>query len=133
MPTYEYSCTSCHRHIDVVQRFSDAPLETCESCGGTLKRVFHPVGIVLKGPGFYSTDNRSGRRSGATPPAKETSKDAGASESAPKAAGEPGKSKPSESGSSGAGTSSGKESSPGKSASGSGSSGASAGSAASGA
>lgn len=62
MPTYEYACTSCHRHFDVVQRFSDAPLETCEECGGGLKRVFHPVGIVLKGSGFYATDNRSGKK-----------------------------------------------------------------------
>ena len=62
MPTYEYACTSCHRHVEAVQRFTDAPLETCEECGGALKRVFHPVGIVLKGSGFYSTDNRSRKR-----------------------------------------------------------------------
>lgn len=62
MPTYEYACTSCGRRIEVVQAFSDAPLTTCEACGGTLKRVFHPVGILLKGSGFYSTDNRSGRK-----------------------------------------------------------------------
>jgi putative FmdB family regulatory protein len=62
MPTYEYACTSCHRHFEVVQRFSDAALEVCEVCGGALKRVFHPVGIVLKGSGFYATDNRSGKK-----------------------------------------------------------------------
>lgn len=61
MPTYEYACKSCHRHFEVVQSFSDSPLETCEECGGPLKRVFHPVGIVLKGSGFYATDNRSGK------------------------------------------------------------------------
>ena len=69
MPTYEYACTSCGRHFDVVQKFSDAPLETCEVCGGKLKRVFHPVGVVLKGSGFYSTDNRSGKA--LTPASKE--------------------------------------------------------------
>jgi len=53
----------------VVQKFSDAPLETCEVCGGKLKRVFHPVGVVLKGSGFYSTDNRSGK---ALTPSKES-------------------------------------------------------------
>lgn len=62
MPTYEYACTNCKRHFDVVQSFSEAPLETCEVCGGQLKRVFHPVGIVLKGSGFYSTDNRGGKK-----------------------------------------------------------------------
>ena len=62
MPTYEYVCLSCERHIEVVQRFSDEPLRTCPHCGGPLRRVFHPVGIVLKGSGFYSTDNRSGSK-----------------------------------------------------------------------
>ena len=62
MPTYEYACLSCGRHFEVYQSFSDEPLRTCEVCGGPLRRVFHPVGIVLKGSGFYSTDNRSSKR-----------------------------------------------------------------------
>lgn len=65
MPTYEYACTSCGRHTEAVQRFSDAPLTECPHCGGELRRVFHPVGIVLKGSGFYSTDHRS-KSKGAT-------------------------------------------------------------------
>jgi len=59
VPTYEYECTQCHRRYEVVQRFTDPPLETCEACGGKLKRIYSPVGVVLKGSGFYSTDNRS--------------------------------------------------------------------------
>ena len=62
MPTYEYACLSCERHFEVYQSFSDEPLRTCEVCGGPLRRVFHPVGIVLKGSGFYSTDNRGGSK-----------------------------------------------------------------------
>jgi putative FmdB family regulatory protein len=62
MPTYEYVCMSCGHQIEVVQRFSDEPLRECPKCGGPLRRVFHPVGIVLKGSGFYSTDNRGGKR-----------------------------------------------------------------------
>lgn len=75
MPTYEYECTNCHRRYEVVQRFTDPPLETCEACGGKLKRIYHPVGVVLKGSGFYSTDNRS---RGALSP---STKDGGSSES----------------------------------------------------
>ncbi len=67
MPTYEYVCLSCERHFEVYQSFSDEPLRTCEVCGGPLRRVFHPVGIVLKGSGFYSTDNRSSKRRSAEP------------------------------------------------------------------
>lgn len=59
MPTYEYACSSCRRRFDVVQSFTDEALTVCEECGGALKRVYHPVGVVLKGSGFYATDNRS--------------------------------------------------------------------------
>lgn len=65
MPTYDYVCTSCKNRFDTVQSFKDAPLETCERCGGQLRRVFHPAAITFKGSGFYSTDNRRG---GASPP-----------------------------------------------------------------
>jgi putative FmdB family regulatory protein len=82
MPTYEYVCMSCGRHVEVVQSFSDEPLRTCEYCGGPLKRVFHPVGIVLKGSGFYSTDNRSSRsKAAAADSKKESSSESTGSES----------------------------------------------------
>lgn len=58
MPTYEYECTACHRRSEVVQRFADAPLTTCEECGGDLKKVISAPGIVFKGGGFYKTDSR---------------------------------------------------------------------------
>ena len=58
MPTYEYACTECGKHIEVVQSMSDAPLDTCAVCGGKLRKVFSPIGIVFKGSGFYRTDSR---------------------------------------------------------------------------
>jgi putative FmdB family regulatory protein len=58
MPTYEYACTECGKHIEVVQSMSDAPLSTCAICGGRLRKVFSPIGIVFKGSGFYRTDSR---------------------------------------------------------------------------
>jgi putative FmdB family regulatory protein len=58
MPTYEYACTECGKHIEVVQSMSDAPLTTCAICGGRLRKVFSPIGIVFKGSGFYRTDSR---------------------------------------------------------------------------
>ena len=61
MPTYEYRCTNCEEHLEVVQSFSDEPLTKCPNCGKkTLRKVFSPVGIVFKGSGFYKTDNRRG-------------------------------------------------------------------------
>jgi predicted nucleic acid-binding Zn ribbon protein len=41
-----------------VQKFSDEPLTVCPACGGRLRKVFSPVGIVFKGSGFYRTDSR---------------------------------------------------------------------------
>lgn len=58
MPTYEYACQKCGQHIEVVHGFKDKPPKKCEACGGALQKVFHPVGIVFKGSGFYKTDSR---------------------------------------------------------------------------
>jgi putative FmdB family regulatory protein len=58
VPTYQYACTSCGEQLEVMQRFSDDPLTVCPACGGTLRKVFSPVGIVFKGSGFYRTDSR---------------------------------------------------------------------------
>jgi putative FmdB family regulatory protein len=58
MPTYEYACQSCGRHVEVFQKFSEDALTTCEVCGGPLRKVFHPAGILFKGSGFYATDSR---------------------------------------------------------------------------
>ena len=61
MPTYEYRCTDCGEHLEVVQSFSDKPLTECPNCKGQLRKVYSPVGIVLKGSGFYRTDSRGGK------------------------------------------------------------------------
>jgi putative FmdB family regulatory protein len=63
VPTYEYACTDCGDKSEVVQRFSDDPLTICTECGGRLRKVFSPVGIVFKGSGFYRNDSRNGSRS----------------------------------------------------------------------
>jgi putative FmdB family regulatory protein len=78
MPTYEYECTSCGQHIEVFQRFTEEALTTCAACGGRLRKVFHPAGIVFKGSGFYATDSRSSAKAGTkkeseTTPASTTS------------------------------------------------------------
>ncbi len=61
MPTYEYRCAKCGEHVEVFQSFSEAPLAKHKSCGGKLAKVISPVGIVLKGSGFYRNDSRDGR------------------------------------------------------------------------
>ena len=60
MPTYQYTCTDCGEPVEAVQKFTDEPLSMCAACGGRLRKVFSPVGIVFKGSGFYRTDSRNG-------------------------------------------------------------------------
>jgi putative FmdB family regulatory protein len=81
VPTYQYACTECGDRSEVVQRFTDDPLTVCSACGGKLRKIFSPVGIVFKGSGFYRTDSRNG--SSTVPASKDstTSGSNGSSES----------------------------------------------------
>jgi putative FmdB family regulatory protein len=73
VPTYQYVCTECGGQIEAVQKFTDDPLTVHDACGGRLRKVFSPVGIVFKGSGFYRTDSRNG--SSASAPASSSSSD----------------------------------------------------------
>ena len=66
MPIYEYQCDECGASFEVMQKMSEDPLTECEKCGGSLRKVMHPVAIHFKGSGFYTTDygKGSGRRAG---------------------------------------------------------------------
>ena len=55
MPFYEYRCDNGHT-FEVMQKMTDAPVETCQECGAPVQRVFHPVAVHFKGSGFYNTD-----------------------------------------------------------------------------
>jgi putative FmdB family regulatory protein len=84
VPTYQYTCTDCGEPVEAVQKFTDEPLSVCAACGGRLRKVFSPVGIVFKGSGFYRTDSRNG--SGTTK-GKQSSESAPAAQSSEPAAG----------------------------------------------
>ena len=58
MPIYEYACTACGERTEAKQSFTDPPLEECPVCGGKLRKLYSPVGIVFKGSGFYATDSK---------------------------------------------------------------------------
>jgi putative FmdB family regulatory protein len=58
VPTYEYACKKCRKHLEIVQSFKDDALTVCPSCGGVLRKVFGNIGIAFKGSGFYKTDSR---------------------------------------------------------------------------
>lgn len=59
MPTYDYQCRSCGHTIEVIHGMLEDGPTSCERCGGQLRRILHPAGIIFKGSGFYKTDSRS--------------------------------------------------------------------------
>ena len=78
MPTYVYRCAKCGEQLEAFQSFADAPLTKHPDCGGKLSKVLSAAGIVLKGAGFYKTDNRAGSSNGKS---KEKTKEAASSSS----------------------------------------------------
>lgn len=88
MPLYEYQCNKCGR-FEIIQKFSDATLEVCPTCGRKVERLLSAPAIQFKGTGWYVTDyarkssgGQAEPKSGGTAPSssKEAGKDAGASE-----------------------------------------------------
>jgi putative FmdB family regulatory protein len=65
MPLYEYECETCGHRFEVIQKFSDPPLEACGACGGPLKKLLSSPAIQFKGSGWYITDyaRKSGEKS----------------------------------------------------------------------
>ena len=67
MPTYSYRCLNCGVEFDAQQAFSDPALTTCESCGGSLRKLFNTIGVTFNGSGFYRTDSRAGAGASSDP------------------------------------------------------------------
>jgi putative FmdB family regulatory protein len=57
MPIFEYQCDICGQRFEQIQKFSDAPMETCTACGaGSVRRLLSSPAIQFKGAGWYVTD-----------------------------------------------------------------------------
>src|SRR5690606_23050621 len=69
VPTYSYACKDCDNAFDIQQAFSDDALTLCPECGGTLRKRYGSVGVVLKGSGFYRTASRKGAVASSKSPA----------------------------------------------------------------
>jgi putative FmdB family regulatory protein len=61
MPIYEYRCEQGHT-FEVMQRMTDDPVSSCQTCDAPVQRVFHPVAVHFKGSGFYNTDYGTRKR-----------------------------------------------------------------------
>lgn len=56
MPLYEYQCEQCGHRFEVIQKFSDPPVETCPRCNGAVRKLLSSPAIQFKGSGWYITD-----------------------------------------------------------------------------
>jgi putative FmdB family regulatory protein len=56
MPLYEYECDACSHRFEVIQKFSDAPVEKCPVCGSTVHKLQSAPAFQFKGTGWYVTD-----------------------------------------------------------------------------
>jgi putative FmdB family regulatory protein len=73
-----YRCAKCGEQLEAFQSFADAPRPKHPEGGGQLSKVLSAAGIVLKGAGFYKTDNRAGSSNGKN---KEKTKEAASANS----------------------------------------------------
>ncbi len=56
MPLREYQCDACGHRFEVIQKMSDAAIETCPTCGGIVHKLQSAPAFHLKGTGWYVTD-----------------------------------------------------------------------------
>jgi putative FmdB family regulatory protein len=63
MPIYEYEttaegCEHCRERFEVVQTFSEAALEACPECGGTIAKVFSTAAVQGAGRSAETLSNK---------------------------------------------------------------------------
>src|SRR5262245_8342740 len=56
MPLYEYQCDACGHRFEVIQKFSDPPVEKGPKCGGAVHKLIASPAFQFKGTGWYVTD-----------------------------------------------------------------------------
>jgi putative FmdB family regulatory protein len=88
MPLYEYECTTCHKHTEKIQKFSDPEITVCPHCGGHLERVISAPAVSFKGGGWFADGygNAKPKSSGDSPSGAAKSSTDSASSSTPAAA-----------------------------------------------
>jgi putative FmdB family regulatory protein len=75
MPLYEYECDACGHRFEVIQKFSDPPVNKCPNCAGPVHKLIASPAIQFKGSGWYITDyaRKDSARAGKTGESKDSS------------------------------------------------------------
>jgi len=69
MPLYDYRCAACGRVIEVMHGIDAAGPQSCEACGGAMKKVLSPPAIHFKGSGWAKKDASAATAKKASPKA----------------------------------------------------------------
>ena len=87
MPLHEYECDACGHRFEVIQKFSDPPIEKCPKCGSVVRKLQASPAIQFKGSGWYITDYARKGSGEAAAKTESGSKDGapGATDASPKA------------------------------------------------
>ena len=63
MPIYEYKCSKCEYQFELIQRFSDNPVEICPECNKkAVTKLVSAPSLRLKGGQCYETDFKTGSK-----------------------------------------------------------------------
>lgn len=63
MPLYDYRCTACDREVEVMHGINEQGPQTCEHCGGAMRKALSPPAIHFKGSGWAKKDAASASKS----------------------------------------------------------------------
>src|SRR5262245_26984564 len=57
MPLYEYQCDNCGNQFELIRKFSDPPVTTCQKCcAEKVRKLVSSPAFQFKGSGWYVTD-----------------------------------------------------------------------------
>jgi putative FmdB family regulatory protein len=56
VPLYEYECDNNGHRFEVIQKFSDPPVQVCPKCGSPVHKMISSPAFQFKGTGWYITD-----------------------------------------------------------------------------
>ena len=73
MPLYEYECGACSHRFEVIQKFSDSPIDRCPLCREPVRKLLSASAFQFKGTGWYATDYASKRNTEAAADASSSS------------------------------------------------------------
>ena len=71
MPLYEYECDACGHRFEVIQKFSDAPVDVCPKCGGPVQQAAVVAGDSVQGHPACTSPTTRQRQSRATSSGKD--------------------------------------------------------------